>query len=182
MSSHLSPETGDKKPYDIHSEDSSHPGMNPDYAERGKQLGEENAYGSHSVGTGGHGKSGNSSSRQRVGGVHSTDALCFTEEQEHPGMNPDEAARGAELGHENAHGGHSIGTGGHGNSGHSSNQQRAGGEHSKGASCFTQEQLYPGINPNPAERGKQLDKENPQGGHSIGTGGHEQGVPKVDSQ
>ena len=35
----------------------------------------------------------------------------------HPGMNPDPAQRGAELGHENAQGGHSIGTGGHGPSG-----------------------------------------------------------------
>jgi hypothetical protein len=40
-----------------------HPGMNPDPAQRGKQLGEENAEGLHSVGTGGHGTSGANSKK-----------------------------------------------------------------------------------------------------------------------
>ncbi len=40
------------------------------------------------------------------------------------------------------------------------------------SSKFTQEQLHPGMNPNPAERGKQLGEENADGGHSVGTGGH----------
>ncbi len=48
-----------------------------------------------------------------MGGLHSTDEWSFTQEQLHPGMNPDPAARGAELGRENAQGGHSVGTGGH---------------------------------------------------------------------
>ncbi len=39
-------------------------------------------------------------------------------------------------------------------------------------SKFTQEQLHPGMNPNPAERGRQLGEENADGGHSVGTGGH----------
>jgi hypothetical protein len=51
-----SKQVGDKKSGDHRPEDKSHPGMNPDPAERGKQLGEENAYGAHSTGTGGHGK------------------------------------------------------------------------------------------------------------------------------
>ena len=46
---------GDKKPGDKQPEDPTHPGMNPDPAERGKQLGHENAQGGQSVGTGGHG-------------------------------------------------------------------------------------------------------------------------------
>lgn len=45
--------------------------------------------------------------------MHETDLLHFTEEQMHPGMNPDPAVRGAELGHENMEGGHCVGTGGH---------------------------------------------------------------------
>jgi len=48
-------QVGDKKVGDNRSEDLSHPGMNPDPAERGKELGEENAYGGSCVGTGGHG-------------------------------------------------------------------------------------------------------------------------------
>ncbi|CAF2731225.1 unnamed protein product [Rotaria sp. Silwood2] len=114
MSSNTSSQVGDKKIDDTRSEDPSHPGMSSDPAERGKELGEENACGGHSVGTGGHGKSSGCSSRQRVGGKHSTDMLQFTEEELHPGMNPDPAARGAELGRENAQGNHSVGTGGHG--------------------------------------------------------------------
>ena len=46
---------GDKKSADSRSEDPSHPGMSSDPAERGKQLGHENAQGGQSVGTGGHG-------------------------------------------------------------------------------------------------------------------------------
>jgi hypothetical protein len=57
MSSHPSSQAGAKKLGDKRPEDPSHPGMNPDPAERGKELGEENAYGGQSVGTGGHGKS-----------------------------------------------------------------------------------------------------------------------------
>ncbi len=55
-------------------------------------------------------------SRQPVGGLHSTDERYFTQEQLHPGMNPDPAERGKELGEENAAGDHSEGTGGHGKS------------------------------------------------------------------
>ena len=51
-----SKQVGDKKPGNNQPEDKAHPGMNPDPAERGKKLGEENAYGAHSVGTAGHGK------------------------------------------------------------------------------------------------------------------------------
>jgi hypothetical protein len=50
-----SKQTGDKKTSDKRPDDPAHPGMNPDPAERGKELGEENAYGAHSTGTGGHG-------------------------------------------------------------------------------------------------------------------------------
>jgi hypothetical protein len=39
-------------------------------------------------------------------------------------------------------------------------------------SQFTQEQLHPGMNPDPAIRGKELGEENAEGGQSIGTGGH----------
>jgi hypothetical protein len=42
-----------------------------------------------------------------------SDPSRFSQEELHPGMNPDPAERGRQLGHENAHGGHSIGTGGH---------------------------------------------------------------------
>ncbi|CAF1306944.1 unnamed protein product [Rotaria sp. Silwood1] len=146
MSSHTSSQTGDKKADDTGSEDPSHPGMNPDYAERG--------------------------SRQRVGGEHSTDALHFTQEELHPGMNPDYAERGKELGEENAFGGHSVGTGGHGKSNGGSSRQRIGGEHSMDMSQFTEEEQHPGMNPDPAARGAELGRENAQGGHSVGTGGH----------
>jgi hypothetical protein len=37
------------------------------------------------------------------------------EDPAHPGMSPDAEERGKQLGHENAHGGQSVGTGGHGN-------------------------------------------------------------------
>jgi hypothetical protein len=56
MSSHPSSQNGEKKPAAKRPEDPSHPGMSPDPAERGRELGEENAYGGTSVGTGGHGK------------------------------------------------------------------------------------------------------------------------------
>lgn len=46
---------GDKKSNGGQPEDPTHPGMSPDPAERGKQLGHENAQGGQSVGTGGHG-------------------------------------------------------------------------------------------------------------------------------
>jgi len=49
-------QVGAKKAGNNLPEDPSHPGMNPDPAERGKELGEENAYGGNCVGTGGHGK------------------------------------------------------------------------------------------------------------------------------
>jgi hypothetical protein len=53
-------QAGDKKSSDAKAEDPSHPGMSPDPAERGAQLGHENAQGGQSVGTGGHGEgSGN---------------------------------------------------------------------------------------------------------------------------
>ncbi len=48
-------QAGDKKPGDQRPEDPNHPGMSPDPAERGRQLGEENADGENCVGTGGHG-------------------------------------------------------------------------------------------------------------------------------
>ncbi|CAF1354863.1 unnamed protein product [Didymodactylos carnosus] len=97
-------------------QDAQHPGMNPDPAERGKELGRANAQGGESVGTGGHGYSG-SGGNQPVGGKHAGNTSGLTEEQLHPGMNPDPAERGRELGHQNAHGGHSVGTGGHGTTG-----------------------------------------------------------------
>ncbi|CAF1313572.1 unnamed protein product [Adineta steineri] len=108
---------GDKQSNDKKPEDPSHPGMDPDPAERGKQLGHENAQGGQSVGTGGHGGVGHSGGNQPVGGKHASDASNCSEEQLHPGMNPDPAERGRQLGHENAHGGHSVGTGGHAPSG-----------------------------------------------------------------
>jgi hypothetical protein len=46
-----------------------------------------------------------------------SDPSKFSEQELHPGMNPDPAQRGAQLGHENAQGGKSIGTGGHAPSG-----------------------------------------------------------------
>ena len=36
------------------------------------------------------------------------------EDPSHPGMSPDPVERGKQLGHENAYGGQSVGTGGHG--------------------------------------------------------------------
>ncbi|CAF5067145.1 unnamed protein product, partial [Rotaria sp. Silwood1] len=45
-----------QQPQDHQSDDSGHPGINPDPVERGKQLGHENAHGGHCVGTGGHGQ------------------------------------------------------------------------------------------------------------------------------
>jgi hypothetical protein len=48
-------QAGDKKSNDQRPDDPNHPGMDPNPAERGRQLGEENAWGGHSVGTGGHG-------------------------------------------------------------------------------------------------------------------------------
>ncbi|CAF2910696.1 unnamed protein product [Rotaria sp. Silwood2] len=153
-------------------QEQKHPGMNPDYAERGRELGEENAYGGHSVGTGGHGNKSGCSSRQRVGGEHYKDISQFTQEQQHPGMNSDYAERGRELGEENAYGGHSVGTGGHGKESGCSSRQRVGGEHYTDISQFTQEQKHPGMNPDYAERGRQLGEENACGGHSVGTGGH----------
>ena len=48
---------GDKQTDDNRQEDPNHPGMSSDPAERGKQLGHENAQGGQSVGTGGHGAS-----------------------------------------------------------------------------------------------------------------------------
>ncbi|CAF1199322.1 unnamed protein product [Adineta ricciae] len=107
-------QAGDKKTEDHRPEDPSHPGMSPDPAERGKQLGHENAHGGQSVGTGGHGSGSGAGSNQPVGGKHVSDPSQFSQEQLHPGMNPDPAERGRQLGHENAHGGHSVGTGGHG--------------------------------------------------------------------
>ena len=53
-------------------------------------------------------------SNQPVGGKHTQDSSQLTQEQLHPGMNPDPAERGRQLGHENAQGGQSVGTGGHG--------------------------------------------------------------------
>ncbi len=52
-------------------------------------------------------------SSQPVGGIHAQDLSQFTDKQLHPGMNPDPAERGRELGHANAHGGQCVGTGGH---------------------------------------------------------------------
>jgi hypothetical protein len=53
-------QAGDKKTNDSQLEDPTHPGMSPDPAERGKQLGHENAQGGQCVGTGGHGTSSSS--------------------------------------------------------------------------------------------------------------------------
>ena len=39
------------------------------------------------------------------------------EDPSHPGMSADPAERGKQLGHENTHGGQSVGTGGHGTTG-----------------------------------------------------------------
>lgn len=47
-------QAGDKHPDDQQPEDPNHPGMSPDPAERGRQLGHENTYGGQCVGTGGH--------------------------------------------------------------------------------------------------------------------------------
>jgi hypothetical protein len=41
-------------------------------------------------------------------------------------------------------------------------------------SKFTQQELHPGMNPDPAQRGRQLGRENADGVHSVGTGGHAQ--------
>ena len=54
-------------------------------------------------------------SNQPVGGKHVQDSSQFSEKELHPGMNPDPAERGRQLGHQNAQGGKSVGTGGHGN-------------------------------------------------------------------
>lgn len=56
-------------------------------------------------------------SSQPVGGKHVPDLSQFSEKELHPGMNPDPVERGRQLGHENAHGGRCVGTGGHGRSG-----------------------------------------------------------------
>ena len=56
-------------------------------------------------------------SDQPVGGTNVSDLSQLTQEQLHPGMNPDPAKRGKQLGEENAEGGQSVGTGGHGASG-----------------------------------------------------------------
>lgn len=53
-------------------------------------------------------------SNQPVGGKHVQDPSQFSQEQLHPGMNPDATERGRQLGHQNAQGGQSVGTGGHG--------------------------------------------------------------------
>ena len=87
--------------------------MSSDSAEQGQQLGHENAHGGQSVGTGGHGTSGGSSD-QPVGGTHGADSLKTNDAQSHPGLPSDPAERGRELGHANAQGGESVGTGGHG--------------------------------------------------------------------
>ncbi|CAF3345900.1 unnamed protein product [Rotaria sp. Silwood1] len=111
-------QSGNKQPGDLRPEDPSHPGMPADSAERGKQLGHENAHGGQSVGTGGHGtSSGGANSNQPVGGKHVSDLSQFSEQELHPGMNPDPTERGRQLGHENADGGQCVGTGGHGPSG-----------------------------------------------------------------
>ncbi|CAF4083122.1 unnamed protein product [Rotaria sp. Silwood2] len=172
MSRRSSSQVGDEKTDDARSEYPSPPEILHNPAERGRELGEENAYGGHSVGTGGHGNKSGCSSRQRVGGEHYKDISQFTQEQQHPGMNPDDAERGRELGEENAYGGHSVGTGGHGKESGCSSRQRVGGEHYTDISQFTQEQKHPGMNPDYAERGRQLGEENACGGHSVGTGGH----------
>jgi hypothetical protein len=52
-------------------------------------------------------------SDQPVGGYHVLDSSKLSQQQLHPGMNPDPVERGRELGHENAHGGQCVGTGGH---------------------------------------------------------------------
>ncbi|CAF2910066.1 unnamed protein product, partial [Rotaria sp. Silwood2] len=118
-------------------------------------------------------------SRQRVGGKHSTDELHLTQEQQHPGMNPDPAERGKELGEDNAYGGYSVGTGGHGTSSGCSSRQRIGGEHSTDMLQFTEEELHPGMDSDPAARGAKLGRENAQGDHSVGTGGHGASEAKI---
>ncbi len=138
-------------------------------------------------------------SRQRVGGDSWADNLHLTQEQQHPGMNPNPAERGRELGEENACGGQCVGTGGHGKcSGcsmstnisfkHSFNinvtillgsRQRVGGEHSTDNLKFTQEQLHPGMNPDPAERGAELGRENADGFNCVGNGGHGARAAKI---
>jgi hypothetical protein len=63
---------------------------------------------------------------QPVGGYNAIDNTHYTEEKLHPGMNPDPAARGAELGRENADGYKSVGTGGHSTDNNSSNRSNNG--------------------------------------------------------
>ncbi|CAF3398899.1 unnamed protein product [Rotaria socialis] len=99
----------------------------------------------------------------------------------HPGMpyNPDKLLK--QLGHANAHGGLSVGTGGHGATNSiCSSSQPVGGKHVSDSSQFKQEELHPGMNPDPIERGRQLGHKNAYGGHSVGTGGHGPSRAKVD--
>jgi hypothetical protein len=41
-------------------------------------------------------------------------------------------------------------------------------------SKFTQQELHPGMNPDPAKRGRKLGEENADGVNCVGTGGHGQ--------
>ena len=50
--------------------------------------------------------------------------------------------------------------------------QPVGGIHAQDPSQFTDKQLHPGMNPDPAERGRKLGHENARGGQCVGTGGH----------
>jgi hypothetical protein len=63
---------------------------------------------------------------QPLGGYNAVDETHYTQEELHPGMNPDPAARGAELGRENAEGYTSVGTGGHWTGDNSSNSSNKG--------------------------------------------------------
>jgi len=56
-----------------------------------------------------------SEKQQQLGDKQSGDNR--PEDPSHPGMSSDPVERGKELAHENAHGGQSVGTGGHGISG-----------------------------------------------------------------
>jgi hypothetical protein len=52
------------------------------------------------------------------------------------------------------------------------NNQPVGGRHASDSSQFSQKELHPGMNPDPAERGRKLGQDNARGGQSVGTGGH----------
>ncbi|CAF2568745.1 unnamed protein product [Rotaria sp. Silwood2] len=95
-----------------------------------------------------------------------------SEDSNQPSVNADPVERGRQMGLENAHGGHSVGTGGHGLTTHTGSGQPLGGKTLTDISHFSQKDLHPGLDPDPVERGRQLGHNNAQGGRCVGTGGH----------